>query len=114
MLGTRLAYQGPRRNLLGIEYLELFLVLITEGVFSDGRDVDGLVVALVGDGVDLGVVACDGDRDGDVPEENADGSEGGVVDGYPGVMGEALVAGEVVKIIGMHGRVVREGAIAKG
>ena len=112
MLGTRLAYQGPRRSLLGIEYLELFLVLITEGVFSDGHDVDGLVVALAG--VDLGVAACDGDRDGDVPEENADGSEGGVVDGYPGVMGEALVAGEVVKIIGMHGRVVREGAIAKG
>ena len=45
----------------------------------------------MGDGVDLDEVACHGDWDGDVPEEDTDRSEGGVADGHTRVEGEAKV-----------------------
>lgn len=93
---------AKRSDVLRIEYLELCLVKIAERFFSDGHDINGLVLAVKGDGVDLGEVVCHGDRDGDVPEEDTDRSEGGVADGYAGVVGEALVAGKVVKVVGTH------------
>lgn len=84
------------------------LVAIAESFFSDGHGLDDLVIALTSDGVDFGVAAFRGDGDGDVPEEDADVSEDSVVSGYTGVMGEALVAGEVVEVVCTHIRVVCE------
>jgi hypothetical protein len=40
------------------------------------------------------------DGPGDVPVEDADGSEDGVVVGYTGVVGEVLIAGDVDKVVG--------------
>ena len=37
-----------------------------------------------------------------MPEEDTDRSEGGVADGYAGLVGEASVAGKVVKVVGAH------------
>ena len=51
---------GPKRNVVGIEYLELLPVSIAENVFGDGHNVYRLVVTPAGDGVDLGVVARGG------------------------------------------------------
>lgn len=99
---------GRKMDVLGIKYLKHLLVLIAESVFGDAHDLYGLVVTLAGDGVNLGVVASGGDGDGDVPEEDADRSEGGVADGYPRVMGEGLISWEVVKVVGTHVQVVLE------
>lgn len=37
-----------------------------------------------------------------VPEDNLDGSKGGIANGYAGVMREALVAGNVAKMVDVH------------
>lgn len=102
---SRAARGEIKRNALFIEALELCLVEIAETLFSDSDDVSVFVSALAGDGVDFGVVcAClsRGRGDWDVPMGYADGGEDGVGDGCTGVVGETLVAGDVVKVVGAH------------
>lgn len=91
------------RSALFIEAFEPCLVEIAETFFSNGDDIPVLVTAFTGDGVDFGIVACRGN--GDAPMEDTEGGEDGVVDGYTGVVEEALVAGDVIKVVGAHDRV---------
>lgn len=90
---------------LFIEGFELCLVEIAEAFFGDSDDIPVPVSALTGDGVDFGVVACRGDWDGDVPVEDTDGSEDGVVNKCTRVVGEALIAGNIIEVVGAHLRV---------
>lgn len=87
---------------LFVKHLELRLVEIAEALFRDGDDIPVPVVTFAGDGVDFGVVTRCGNGDGDVPVEDAEGGQDVVVDGYAGVVGEALIAGNVVKVISAH------------
>ena len=99
---------GRKRNTLRIKDLELFLVVIAEGFFSDGHGLYGLVFAVVSDGVDCGVTVCHGDWSGDMPKDDTDCSKGSVACRYTRVMGESLVARKAVKVVGTHVGVVCE------
>lgn len=84
--------------------------ITVESGLGDGRDIDGLIVALAGDGrVDLGIVTGSGIRDGNVPEKDTNKREGGIADGYTGVVREGAISEEAVEVVGIH---IREGEIA--
>lgn len=87
-------------NVLFEEALELGLVEITETLPGDVDDVPVLVVALFSEGVDLGVVVVVGD--GNLPLEDANVGEGGVVDRDSRVVGKTLVSREVVEVVGTY------------
>lgn len=63
-----------------------------------------LVSTLVGDSVDFRVLANRGNRERNMPVENANRGKDGVIHGCTRVVGKALVAERVVKVIGAHVR----------
>lgn len=79
------------------EHLDLVLVRLAHGLGRHGDLVAVLVAALRGDGVDVG----DG---GTVLVDDAERAQGFGGDGAAGVVGLALVAGEVVEPVGLHFR----------
>ena len=77
------------------EHLDLVLVNGTHLVRGDGDLVAVLVGALRGEGVDVGDA-------GAAPVEDAEVGEVGFWDGAAGVVGLALVARQVVVVVGFH------------
>lgn len=86
-------------NSLLIEHLYLTLICIPQPFLRHANGIAVLVSPLVGDLIN----GCFVGFDGDVPEADADGLQGGYVDGCSGVVEEALVASDVVKVVGAHG-----------